>query len=57
MIEASVPNVADNTIIMCNRFVNKYAAEAGAMSIDTTRMTPTVCKDATVTSVKRNIKT
>ncbi len=55
MIEEDAPNMAERTIIVDNLLVNKYAVEAGVINIETTRITPTVCKEATVTKVKRTI--
>src|SRR5690625_4324264 len=49
------PKNAANTIISENLFVNKYAVDAGVMSIATTNTTPTVCKEATVVNVNSTI--
>lgn len=54
MDEAAPKNAAKN-IIVANRFVSKYAVEAGVINIATTRTTPTVCKEATVTNVNKTI--
>src|SRR5699024_7548509 len=42
------PKNAANTIITENLFVNKYAVDAGVISMATTKTAPTVCNDATV---------
>ena len=55
MTEAEAPKNEASTIIMDNRFVNKYAVDAGVINIETTRITPTVCNEATVTRVNNTI--
>src|SRR5690625_176224 len=41
-MDETAPKVADKTIIIDKRFVSIYAVEAGVISIETTRITPTV---------------
>src|SRR5699024_10614731 len=49
------PIAADKNIIVDMRCVSKYAVDAGVMSNETTRITPTVCSDTTVTSVNMSM--
>ena len=51
----NAPKNPANTTMTDNLFVSRYAVDAGVISIDTTKMTPTVCKDATVTNVSKNM--
>lgn len=57
MTADKAPKKADRNIIVDKRFVNKYAVDAGVISIATTNITPTVCKEATVTKVNKIIMT
>ena len=49
------PKVLERISIFRKLFVNRYAVAAGVTSSATTRMTPTVCNEATVTSVNNVI--
>ena len=53
--EESAPKMDDSTIIVDNRLVSRYAVDAGVINNDTTRITPTVCNEATVTNVNNII--
>lgn len=55
MMEESAPKVEASTIIIDNRLVNRYAVDAGVINNETTKITPTVCSDATVTKVNNTI--
>ena len=55
VMEDTAPKNAARTTMMDRRFVNKYAVEAGVINKETTRITPTVCNEATVTKVNKNI--
>ena len=44
------------TNIHGNRFVSKYAVDAGIINIATTKITPTDCKDDTTAKLSNNIK-
>ena len=55
VMEDTAPKNAASTTMTDSRFVNRYAVEAGVINKDTTRITPTVCSEATVTNVSKNI--
>src|SRR5699024_6944538 len=55
MTADNAPINDDITIIVDSRSANKYAVAAGVISRETTRITPTVCSDATVAKVSRTI--
>jgi hypothetical protein len=52
---ASAPRLAAKNIILDNFCVIKNAVAAGVINMATTKITPTVCKEATVTSVSKII--
>ena len=50
-----IPINAEVKIIVDNLLVNKYAVDAGVINNETTKITPTVCSEATVTNVNKII--
>src|SRR5690625_4212662 len=52
---ASAPRAAESRVMVVRRSVRRYAVEAGITSIATTKMMPTVCREATVTRVSSAI--
>src|SRR5699024_12661684 len=51
------PKSEDNIIMNHNQLVNKDAVDAGVISMATTRTTPTVCREETVTIDTKTIMT
>ena len=51
----TMPINAEVKIIVDNLLVNKYAVDAGVINNETTKITPTVCSEATVTNVNKII--
>ena len=55
MTPDATPKLAAKKSIVDKRSVNKYAVAPGVISIATTKIIPTVCSEATVTSDNNNI--